>query len=257
MSNRHWIIGMMLVGALTGTVEANDNAAVSVTSNVSLATQYVSRGIRQTWGEPAVQGGIDWLHQSGWSAGLWMSGVDDRFVEGARAEIDVYGGYSLPLGQGSVSGMLYYYAYPGAKISATGTKFNYAEFAFGVTQGSAFAKGYVTVSRDFFGITNARGTTYVLAGINHPLHPQWTLNLQLGSASVSGRGNAPWGWRDIKAGITHDIGAGWSTSLAWTKAKGRSDAYARYVSAATTPVGQPLISDTSAGTLAWSLTFSR
>ena len=39
------------------------------TANVTIASQYVSRGFRQTWGKPAIQGGVDYAHPSGLFAG--------------------------------------------------------------------------------------------------------------------------------------------------------------------------------------------
>ena len=49
--------------------------------NVTLASQYISRGFRQGWGKPALQGGADYAHPSGWSVGTWMSSVSNRFIE--------------------------------------------------------------------------------------------------------------------------------------------------------------------------------
>ena len=41
----------------------------SIATTVTFASQYVSRGMRQTWGRPALQLGVDYAHPSGWSAG--------------------------------------------------------------------------------------------------------------------------------------------------------------------------------------------
>src|ERR1700688_526838 len=41
----------------------------TVTSNVGLFSEYIFRGIAQTAGKPAVQGGFDWSHSSGFYAG--------------------------------------------------------------------------------------------------------------------------------------------------------------------------------------------
>ena len=67
-------------------------------STVTLTSQYVSRGMRQTWGRPALQAGLDVAHASGWSFGTWASTVSDRFIEGGRLEWDLYGGYTGTLG---------------------------------------------------------------------------------------------------------------------------------------------------------------
>ena len=67
------------------------------TGNVSLASEYLYRGIAQTRGKPAVQGGFDFAHSSGFYLGTWGSNISwiSDSVPGASAsmEWDVYGGY--------------------------------------------------------------------------------------------------------------------------------------------------------------------
>ena len=45
------------------------------TVNVSLANQYIFRGLAQTNGDPALQGGMDYSHASGLYAGIWLSNI--------------------------------------------------------------------------------------------------------------------------------------------------------------------------------------
>ncbi len=47
----------------------------TVTANVGFVTDYVYRGITQTSHKPALQGGVDYSHASGFYAGLWGSNV--------------------------------------------------------------------------------------------------------------------------------------------------------------------------------------
>ena len=58
------------LGALSPVAQADVSANVGVTSN------YVFRGFSQTNGNPAIQGGIDYIHASGFYAGAWASQVD-------------------------------------------------------------------------------------------------------------------------------------------------------------------------------------
>jgi uncharacterized protein (TIGR02001 family) len=242
--------------ALAQTTEPTAPPGPAVTANVTLATQYISRGVRQTWGKPALQAGLDYVHPNGWSAGTWASTVDERFVEKATVEWDVYGGYTQAIGDGSVSAILYYYTYPGAEITATGTKFHYGELSLGATWKSLYAKANVTYTKDFFGITNARGTVYWDVGTNHPLVDDWTLNLHAGLGQVAGTGNDFWDWSDWKVGVTKTLAPGWSASLAYTRAHGKTNAYTSYISAVTNNSGQPLVSNVQAGTLVLALTHS-
>ena len=45
------------------------------TANVGLFSEYIFRGIAQTGGKPAVQGGFDYGHSSGFYAGTWASNI--------------------------------------------------------------------------------------------------------------------------------------------------------------------------------------
>jgi uncharacterized protein (TIGR02001 family) len=215
----------------------------TVTSNATLASQYVSRGVRQSWGRPAVQAGVDLAHASGWSAGTWMSSVSSRFVEGGSAEWDLYGGYGGSVGAIGYSAMLYAYRYPGALIAASGTRYDYVEAAFGLTHGPFYAKYYRTVSRDFFGIADARGTGYLDLGANPDLGGGYTLNLHLGDGRVAGAGNDIWSWRDARFGVTRAFDGGWNAAVAVTRARGATGAYDAYTTGVPNGAGQPDISN--------------
>ncbi len=69
-------------------------AEPGVSGNINLLNQYRFRGIDQTWGRPALQGGLDWSHADGWYAGAWGSNVSQRSYPGGRVELDLYGGYN-------------------------------------------------------------------------------------------------------------------------------------------------------------------
>jgi uncharacterized protein (TIGR02001 family) len=45
------------------------------TFNLALASQYLFRGLSQTNGFPAFQGGFDYSHASGFYAGTWLSNI--------------------------------------------------------------------------------------------------------------------------------------------------------------------------------------
>lgn len=228
-------------------------ATFTTTATLTATSQYVSRGMRQTWGRPALQAGVDAVHASGWSFGTWASTVSDRFVENGRAEWDLYGGYTGTLGPLGVSLTAIHYRYPGARIGATGTRYDYTEVVPGLSYKSFYAKYFRTVSRDFFGITDARGTGYLDIGANHDLGGGYTLNLHAGDGRVAGKGNAIWDWRDAKAGVTRTFDGGWSVAAAWTRAWGATDAYDRYTTGVPRANGTIAYSNPAKGTLAVSV----
>lgn len=65
--------------------------AADLTGNITLASNYIFRGIDQSNRSPAVQGGYDWSHGSGLYTGVWASSVA-RGEEGS-VEADIYIGY--------------------------------------------------------------------------------------------------------------------------------------------------------------------
>jgi uncharacterized protein (TIGR02001 family) len=87
----------------------------TLTGNVGLFSSYRFRGIDQTFGKPALQGGFDYSHASGIYVGNWNSNVSSGagFPEG-NLEMDFYGGYKTTIGDFGIDvGGLYYY-YPGS-----------------------------------------------------------------------------------------------------------------------------------------------
>jgi len=65
-------------------------------ASVTLASDYVFRGISQTDQDPAVQGSFDYKHPLGVYLGVWASNVDENVSKG-NIEIDYYGGYTKEL----------------------------------------------------------------------------------------------------------------------------------------------------------------
>ena len=220
----------------------------SLTTTVTFASQYVSRGIRQTWDKPALQVGVDYVHPSGFVAGTWASNVSDKFIEDAKVEWDLYAGYSVTKGDIGYSLILYEYLYPGAKVSATDTTFNYTELSLGLTFKSAYVKYNYTVSPHFFGITHGRGTRYLDIGLNQDLGNGYTLNLHAGDARVGGAGNDIWDWRDAKAGVTKALEGGWSIAAAVTRGWGASNVYREYTNGVPDASGHLAFSNTEKAT---------
>ncbi len=106
-----------LAAVLAGAVTTPAQAEPGWSANLNLASHYRFRGIDQTWGRPAVQGGIDWNHEGGWYAGAWASNVSQRSYPGGGAEIDLYGGYNGKIGDvWSYTAGVYGYLYPGANL---------------------------------------------------------------------------------------------------------------------------------------------
>jgi uncharacterized protein (TIGR02001 family) len=222
-------------------------------ANITLASQYVSRGFRQGWGQPALQGGFDYVHASGFSAGTWLSNVSNRYIENGSLEWDLYAGYGGKAGQIGYSGMVYYYKYPGAGYVATQTRYDYGELSLGLSYKVLYAKYNYTYTKDFFGIVGARGTGYLDIGANYDLGAGFNLNLHAGQGRVAGAGNAIWNWNDIKVGLSKALEGGWTVAGAYTKARGATDVYDAFTTGALNSAGVAETSNPAAGTVVLSL----
>ena len=89
----------------------------TLTANVGIFSEYIFRGISQTAKEPALQGGFDYAHSSGFYLGTWASNVswlqDFGAYSRSSLEWDFYGGFKAPIGSDGwffdVGGIYYYY----------------------------------------------------------------------------------------------------------------------------------------------------
>lgn len=223
-----------------------------LTGNLTLTSQYISRGFRQTWGKPALQGGLDYADPSGFSAGTWLSTVSNRYIEDGTLEWDIYGNYGASLGPLGYSAGLYVYKYPGAEYRAAHLTYDYVEVALGLSYQVAYLKYNYTVSKEFFGIANARGTGYLDVGANPDLGDGYTLNLHYGQGRVAN--NSLWSWRDYKIGVSKLLAAGWTLSGAYTRAHGKTNVYDTYTLGIPNSAGHIDVSNPAAGTLVLALT---
>ena len=75
-------------------VEDDRSGSLDFSANIAIASEYRFRGIDLSGGDPALQGGIDLAHGSGFYVGTWGSSLDDDTVGFGDLELDVYGGWS-------------------------------------------------------------------------------------------------------------------------------------------------------------------
>ena len=95
-------------------------AQAQVTGNLGLTSDYRFRGVSQSQNAPAVQGGVDYAHSSGFYIGNWNSSVSSQvYTAGAGLESDLYAGYKKEIFKGiTVDIGTYNYFYPRATTSA-------------------------------------------------------------------------------------------------------------------------------------------
>ncbi|MCV2351657.1 TorF family putative porin [Paucibacter sp. Y2R2-4] len=240
-------LSLALAALFAGSVQAQDAAPAAaaspehtLTGNLSLNSDYRFRGISQTWRLPALQGGFDYAHRSGFYAGTWASNVSgNSYNNGAGLELDLYGGFKFSLTQDLTLDLgALAYVYPGAKLnSAPGVASNKAydnlDLYAGISAGAFSAKLSVAAT-DYFGLNSdtagfayfnslaakgsSKGSAYLDLNYNFDLGQGLTLGAHLGYLHVRNYGELS--YTDAKLSISKEmLGLNWSAAVVGSNAK--------------------------------------
>ena len=220
-------------GGVGSEIELATEEASPFTANVSLVNNYLYRGIAQTGGKPAVQGGFDYEHPSGLYAGVFgtnSSFFNNLYIErggaegaaNASMELDMYFGF-----KNRVAGDFNYdlgflrYNFPGDYAPGTTT---------GDTNELYAGFGYKWINAKFsyslgntFGVKDAAGTNYFEINANVPLAEGLSLGLHTGKQTYVGAtadalaaaGRTPT-YTDYKIGLTKEFDD-YELALAYSK----------------------------------------
>jgi len=226
----------------------------TVTGNLGFVSDYRFRGISQSFDKPAIQGGIDYSHSSGFYLGTWGSSISGlQFANSSGLEWDVYGGYKFNAGPLAMDVGLLYYWYPGAYYNIPGQKpkFNNTELYIGATWNWLSLK-YSHTTSDLFGINsttvgggcgvnanntalpgppclptsgNSKGSGYLDLTATFPLANGLNLVGHYGKQTVKNFGDLS--YTDYKLGVTYDaMGFTWGLAAIGTNAKEQFYRYA-------------------------------
>lgn len=97
---------------LLGALAVPTIAHAEVSANIGAVSNYMFRGLTQTEGAAAIQGGLDFESATGLYAGTWVSTID--FGDEATHEFDLYAGFAGELEGFSYDVGYIYYAYTDA-----------------------------------------------------------------------------------------------------------------------------------------------
>jgi uncharacterized protein (TIGR02001 family) len=205
----------------------------TLTGNLGLFSSYRFRGIDQTFGKPALQGGFDYSHVSGFYAGNWNSNVNSGAgYPGGNLEMDFYGGWKKTWGDWGIDlGALYYY-YPGTNagptilaspvnnktgVTHTGSVHNTDIYIAGSWK--FITLKYSDTVSDYFSTPNTKNSSYLDLGANYDLGDGWGVNGHAGHLHFKNMTNGS--YTDWKLGVTKDL-SGWvlGASVIGTNAKG-------------------------------------
>jgi uncharacterized protein (TIGR02001 family) len=214
-------------------------------ANLTLTNDYRYRGISQSNFRPAIQGGFDYAHSSGFYIGNWNSSIswisDSASMAGnsasAPVEMDFYGGYKYEWSKGFTAdvGILQYY-YPTTNLSAFAANPNTTELY--VAQNFTFdaVTGFLKFSwaaSTLFGTANSSGSNYTDLTVNYDTG-FWglALNAHVGYQYVAGKtvagdisNSSLFSYTDWKLGVTKDFGSGFSGSMAYVGTNAKDGSY--------------------------------
>ncbi len=89
----------LIVAALLAVVTPACRADGPWSASVGVTTDYVLRGVSQSYGGAALQGAVNYQSLAGWFAGAWASNVDPYPFYANAAEVNLYAGYDWALGR--------------------------------------------------------------------------------------------------------------------------------------------------------------
>ena len=197
------ILALMMVAGISV-------AQAEVTGNLGLTSDYRFRGISQSQNAPAVQGGIDYNHSSGFYVGNWNSSVSSQvYTNGSGIESDLYAGWKKDIYKGLTLDVgSYNYLYPRATTSAnTGSNFDTYEGFAGLSYGPVAVKYSRTLGNGYFGTANAKGTQYFEANVAYPVTEKISLLAHAGKTNVANSSTLD--YNDYNFGVGYDL-QGWN-----------------------------------------------
>ncbi len=211
-------------------------AAPEVTYNVGVVSQYRYRGIAQTHGDAALQGGVDYANANGFYAGAWGStikwikdaslGTNGKEAKGP-VELDLYAGYKFEAAgvaydvgylRYQYAGNTYKDAAPLANVNAN------TDEIYGSATYVVFTAKYSHAISNLFGWGDSRGSHYVDLSATFDLGNGYTLVPHAGRQVIEGA-NHGYSYNDYALTLNKDLGSGLSTSLAAISTSGKKEVF--------------------------------
>ena len=198
---------------------AGTTAFAQVAYNVGVVSEYRYRGIAQTAGEPAVQGGVDYAHSSGLYVGTWATNVSwmrDAGAKKGNVELDLYGGYKSTLGPIGYDVGYLRYEYLDNKYKDLGTGYanaNTDEAYVALSYGPATLK-YSYAFSNLFGTDDSKGSSYTDLSATFDLGGGYSVTPHVGVQDIKGQYAGGYSYVDYALTLGKDFGGGFSGSLA-------------------------------------------
>lgn len=202
---------------LPSTAVMAEDAPSPLTFNVGVVSDYLFRGISQTGGDAALQGGADYAFSNGAYIGAWGSSIS--WVKGALSdgsvELDLYGGYKGAFADpdwtydvGAIAYMYPSHGNPNAFLANPNTTEVYGSIGYRWLS----VKYSYSLSDNFVGwypssgSGKTNGSTYLELNASFDLGDGLTATAHAGHQKVAK--NGPASYSDWKVGVTKDVGFG-------------------------------------------------
>jgi hypothetical protein len=221
----------------------------TIAGNMTIASDYRFRGISQTYRGPAIQGGIDYSHSSGFYIGNWNSNVASQvYTGGAGIEMDLYGGWKQSFGDFGLDLGYITYLYPNAEFTGTAgsKKFTNQELYVGGSWKWLSAKYFYSIG-DYFGLSTpqafggywtnrntgaaldpvgnrggSKGSTYFDLTATFPVNEKFAVIGHYGKLKAKHYGDLD--YADWKFGATYDL-AGWVLGASYITTNAKKEWY--------------------------------
>jgi len=196
--------------------------------NAGVVTDYRYRGISQTRLKPAAQGGLDFVHKSGFYLGAWASTIkwiEDSGATDGKVELDLYGGYKGELAKDLTYDLgVLRYEYVGNELgSVSGYANANTTEVYGALTAGIFTAKYSQSVTNLFGNINSKGSKYLDLSANFDLGDGWTLTPHVGRQLVNNNSN--YHYTDYSLTVAKDLGNGLSASLMAVDTNAKTSAY--------------------------------
>ena len=195
-------------------------------ANLGVVSDYRFRGLMQTNGKPALQGGFDIAHSSGFYIGNWNSSIswlsDSAPDVSSSVEMDFYAGYVHTISDQFTldAGLLHYY-YPGRYPQGFNDPHT-NEAYIGITYGPVSFK-YSHALTDLFGAPDSKYSQYYDLGLSLPTGI-WDLNLNAHAGYQKVRNASDASYADWSVGLSRDVGQ-FTVSLTYYDTNADRDLY--------------------------------
>ncbi len=228
------LLNTLMLAALTLPGVAMAEEASPFSANVSLVTDYLYRGISQTGAKPAIQGGFDYAHASGFYAGVWGSNIswisDAGVATNASVELDTYLGFGGSFAEDFTYDVGFLrYNYPGT-YAAGATRADTDEIYGAIGYKWVSAKYSYSLGKTF-GVPDAQGSNYFEINADFPLAEGFSLGAHAGkqtykgsSAAYVAAGGPTATYTDYKLGVTKELGS-FELGLAYSKTNAQSGGF--------------------------------